>query len=190
MKVVFCCCLLLSFLVLAFGQNSQAPREPAPGQTASSSERNQEAGESSSRDTKVDLSPPKDDAKNHPDSRIPDEADSGTSDVQEFHPWDPHKAMKDIEVGEYYYKRKNYKAALDRFHEALYYKNNDAEATFRLAQCQEKLDEPADSLSNYQAYLKILPHGPYSEEARKAIDRLKVKGVTANAPSGEKTSPQ
>ena len=42
--------------------------------------------------------------------------------MSEFHPWNPHKAAKDIEVGDYYFKRKNYRAAEDRYREALFYK--------------------------------------------------------------------
>ena len=70
------------------------------------SDRNREAQESSSRDTRVDISPPKGDAKNHPDSKS---AVAGLapadnpSVVQEFHPWNPMKALKDVEVGDFYF---------------------------------------------------------------------------------------
>ena len=172
------CLLVLSVLALltwapAQDQQSSAPKNPAANQAPPRSDRSAEAGESSSRDTRIDISPPKDDAKTHPGSRIPDEVDDNAGDVAEFHPWDPHKAVKDVEVGDYYFKRKNYRAALDRYKEALYYKENDAVATFRLAQCQEKLGQPDEALGNYQAYLKILPHGPFAEEAQKSITRLK-----------------
>ena len=46
--------------------------------------------------------------------------------------------MKDVEVGDFYYKAGNYKAALSRFREALQYKPRDAVATFKLAQTLEK----------------------------------------------------
>ena len=80
-------------------------------------------------------------------------------------------------MGDFYFKRKNYRAAEDRYREALVYKNNDAVATFRLAVCLEKLDQPDEARKEYENYLKILPHGPQSEEAEKAIQRL--KGVAA-----------
>lgn len=141
-----------------------------------------EDGESSSKDTSIDLSPPPGDEKAHPESSdiLMDVASApGNGDVSEFHPWNPHKAAKDIEVGDFYFKRKNYRAAEDRYREALVYKNNDAIATFRLAVCLEKLDQPDEARKEYENYLKILPHGPQSEEAEKAIQRL--KGVAANA---------
>lgn len=174
--------LLLSFLLVSQApaqQDSQPPskpKNPPANQPPPRSDRDQEAGESSSRDTRIDISPPKDDAKRHPNSSVPDDMDEDDAgDVSEFHPWDPHKALKDVEVGDFYFKRKNYRAALDRYKEALYYKENDAIATFRLAQCQEKLGQPEEALGNYENYLKILPHGPFAEEAQKSITRLQAK---------------
>ena len=141
---------------------------------------------SSSKDTLIDLSPPEDDAKAHPQSSeilMDAERSSGNPDVGEFHPWNPHKAAKDIEVGDFYFKRKNYRAAEARYREALFYKDNDALATFRLAVCLEKMDQPDDARKEYESYLRILPHGPQAEEARKAIDRLKGAAAASAKPT-------
>lgn len=143
-----------------------------------------EEGESSSKDSQIDLSPPVDDTKSHPgdSGMLKDESSaSGNGDVNEFHPWDPHKSAKDVEVGDFYFKRKNYRAAEDRYREALAYKENDAVATFRLAVCLEKLERSDEARKEYENYLKILPHGPEAEGAHKAIDRL--KGPAASAKS-------
>ena len=142
--------------------------------------RDREAQESSSRAARIDLSPPKDDAKNHPGSKgfvndlgIPGIADNpDTSGIQEFHPWNPLRAAKDVEVGDYYFRRKNYKGALERYKDALYYKDNDAVASFRLAVCQEKLGDRAEATKYYEQYLKILPEGPLAKDARSSLDRL------------------
>lgn len=148
------------------------------GQDASSedkSESNARASEeSSSKDTRIDLAPPKDDVKNHPLSGAAiSDAEDTNSDVQELHAWDPHKAAKDVEVGDFYFKKKNYRAALERYKEALIYKPNDAIANFRLAECSEKTGNLADAVTHYQEYLEILPHGPFAADAQKALDRLK-----------------
>jgi len=133
--------------------------------------------ESSSRDTRIDISPPKDDDKNHPNSHaavaglVPEPAPDNTG-IDEFHPWNPYKAHKDIEVGDFYFKRKSYKAALDRYKEALYYKDNDALATFHVAVCEEKLGDKAEARKYYEQYLKILPEGPFAKEAQASLDRL------------------
>jgi tetratricopeptide (TPR) repeat protein len=153
-----------------------APNQPPRSDSVNADALGDEPGQSSSKDTRIDLSPPPDDEKAHPQSSemlMDAEAGDGTADVSEFHPWDPHKAAKNVEVGDFYFKRKNYRAAEDRYREALLYKNNDAIATFQLAVCLEKLDQPDQASKEYEAYLKILPHGPQAEEAQRAIERMK-----------------
>ena len=140
-----------------------------------------DAGESSSKDTQIDLSPPPDNAQEHPQGSdlLKDEGGFGGQDTTEFRPWDPHKAAKDIEVGDYYFKRKNYIGAESRYREALFYKDNDAIASYKLAVCLEKLNRPDEALIQYETYLKILPYGPESAEAKKAIEHLKSPAASA-----------
>ena len=176
--------LLLALTLITPGLRLQAQDTDETGSTPAkvdnSRDSARQAEESSSKDTRIDISPPKDDAKSHPESTVPviDSEDDG-SDVQELHAWDPHKAAKDIEVGDYYLKRKNYKAAQERYKDALVYKPNDAVANFRLGECEEKLGKSSDAVQHYEAYLKILPNGPLSLDARKALERLKSTASTA-----------
>lgn len=99
-------------------------------------------------------------------------AASSTPGVQELLPYDPHRAAKDVEVGQYYLKRRNYRAALDRFNDALLYKPRDAEATYGLAQTQEKMGLLDQSYKNYEAYIEIFPGGPYVKDSQEAMRRL------------------
>jgi tetratricopeptide (TPR) repeat protein len=158
-------------------QPEPEPEQPGQNQAPPRSDRGREAeaGESSSHDTRVDLSPPRDDAKNHPNSGVAasDPEAEPSPDIQEMHPWNPYRAMKDDEVGDFYFRRKNYRAALARYQDALLWKEKDAVANFRMAQCYEKLDEPEDALTHYREYLKILPEGPLAKEAQKALQKLK-----------------
>jgi tetratricopeptide (TPR) repeat protein len=173
--VTFVALSILGSSCRAHAQQDESGKPAEKAESDRRADRNAEAQESSSRDTKIDISPPKDDAKTHPNSASAMEEVEGkppTDDVQEFHPWNPLKALKDVEVGDFYFKRKNYRAALDRYKEALYYKQDDAVATFRAAQCQEKLGSVAEALANYEAYLRILPDGPFAADAGKSIERL------------------
>ena len=150
------------------GQSSPTPAAGAPGDSA----------ESSSRDTRIDTAVPRDDAKSHPNSEeaisdldAPPPSDSN-SDVQEFHPWNPYKANKNIQVGDFYFHRRNYKGALERYKDALYYKQNDAVATFRAGECEEKLGNKVEAKKYFEQYLKILPDGPSAKEARNSLAKL------------------
>lgn len=171
-----CLCLALP----SAGQSQEGEKDANQNQPPPRSERSKEAGESSSRDTRIDLSPPANDAKEHPNSTLPPDeaANDSSADVREFHTFDPHRAAKDIEVGDFYFKKKNYRAALDRYREALFYKPNDASANFHMAQALEKLARLDEAAEHYEEYLKILPNGPQAEEAKKALEKLK-----ASAPS-------
>jgi tetratricopeptide (TPR) repeat protein len=143
-----------------------------------------DVGESSSKETQIDLSPPPDDAKTHPQSAdaLMDATAASSGSVGEFHSWDPHKAAKSVEVGDFYFKKRNYRAAESRYREALKYKDNDAIATFRLAVCLEKLERPDDARAEYESYLRILPHGPEAETAQKAVERLKSPAASSKPP--------
>ncbi len=167
---------------------SQAPPRSAADRTEADKEASKEAGMSSSKNTQIDISPPEDDAKNHPDSGsaiMDGEGDSG--DVQEMHPWDPHRAAKDNEIGLFYFKRKNYRAALARFQEALEFKAHDAEANYRMAECYEKLSDPEQAAQHYEEYLKILPQGALAPDAHKALEKL---GKTQASQGPDKSPPK
>jgi tetratricopeptide (TPR) repeat protein len=171
---------------VAWGQGAPTaePKSgPPPGKNPAPprSEPIQDPNESSSRDTLIDL--------RDPDAMPPDvnQGEEPESDVQEMHPWDPHRAEKCVEVGDYYMRRKNYRAAESRYREALEYKPNDATATFRLAVLLEKIGEAEEARQRYQEYLKILPDGPKAGDARKALQRLKEKKPSKQA--SRSTSP-
>jgi tetratricopeptide (TPR) repeat protein len=116
-------------------------------------------GESSSKDTKINVPPPSGSAE--PEPGVPDAK-----------PWDPHKADKNIEVGDYYFKLGNYRAAESRYREALEWKPGDAIATYKMGEVMEKEGNLTQARQNYEAYLKILPDGPLSKDAKKALERI------------------
>ena len=144
---------------------------PAPKNNTKSPPRtdNIPPDESSSKQTRIDVTAPPNDEKAHP------EAGLGAGDADEFTPYNPMKAMKDVEVGDFYYKQENYQAAISRYREALEYKPHDAEATFKLAEALAKTDDTAGAKENYEAYLQILPNGPHAKKAKEALGKLKDK---------------
>lgn len=162
----------------AEGASQQQPpvpsSQPAP---RSSDEPCQDC--SSSRSGRVDLSPPPGDAAAHAGSDLP-------SDVQELHPWNPHRADKDVEVGDFYFKQKNYKAAIARYRDALSWMSNHAAATYKLGLALEKSGDKSEARQQYQQYLKLLPDGPYAAEARKALERLPATTGRATPPPAQK----
>jgi len=147
-------CVIFLIATFASAQDNRAPRS------------DDDPNDSSSRQTKVDMSPP------------PGEAPldlNVKTDRQEAKPWGPHKADHNVEVGDQYYRRRNFQAAVSRYREALYWKENDAIASFRLARALEALGQFAEAGKFYRQYLKILPRGEFAAESQKSIERLKDK---------------
>jgi tetratricopeptide (TPR) repeat protein len=143
--------------------NQKAKAQPAPLNSAPP----RSDDESSSNQTRIDLSPPTGDSLAHPNGgHVAD-------DAMGVHEWNPLRAMKDVEVGDFYCKRENYRAAISRYREALQFKPHDAVATFKLAQTLEKTKEFEEARAQYEAYLAILKDGPNAVEAKKALQRLK-----------------
>ncbi|MGA9354683.1 MAG: tetratricopeptide repeat protein [Terriglobales bacterium] len=170
---LFVAYLLLSPCCLAQQDTSSPKSSSTPPSSSSKTADPGASQESSSRDTRVDTAPPRDDDKNHPNSHdVTSDLENPPADVQEFHPWNPYKAGKDIQVGDFYFKRGNFKGALERYKDALYYKQGDAVATFRVGECQEKLGNRAEARKFFEQYLKILPEGPLAKNAHTALAKL------------------
>jgi tetratricopeptide (TPR) repeat protein len=165
----------------ALAQSNDAPgnidgpltERPLPGKAnqksapAEATPQPSEAGESSSNDTKIDLRPPMGDLSAHPEGgHVADEV------LHQQKPWNPMRAMKDVEVGDFYYRNGNYKGAIARYRDALEYKPRDADATLKLARTLEKTKAFDEARARYQEYLTIFNYGPGAEEARKALERL------------------
>jgi TolA-binding protein len=82
-----------------------------------------------------------------------------------------------MEAGELYFKGKNYKGSELRFRDALDYKPDQPDATFRLAETLDRLGKNDETQTTYQAYLRIQPNGTYGEKARIALQRLGKKSA-------------
>ena len=86
---------------------------------------------------------------------------------------------KNFDVGNIYFKGKNYKGAESRFREALEYKPDDPDATYLLAKSIDKLGRTREAREAYESYLKLAPRGPGAERARKAILALDKSGTAS-----------
>ncbi len=87
-------------------------------------------------------------------------------------PFDPYHAGKNIEVGQYYMKKGNYDAAIERFREAARYQPNLARAYLLLGEAHDKKGNKAEAVKAYRKYLEILPRAEDAAKVRKRIVKL------------------
>jgi tetratricopeptide (TPR) repeat protein len=84
----------------------------------------------------------------------------------------PGRAKKDTEVGGFYMDSGNYQGALERYQDAMANDPTNVDAIFGMAEAQQMLKKNADAARNYQLYLDIVPNGPKSKQAMKALKTL------------------
>jgi len=89
--------------------------------------------------------------------------------------YNPYLAEKNLEVGEFYLKKKNYDAAIERLLEAIRHKANFAKPHRLLGEAFEKKGELEDAILYYEKYLEILPQAEDAAKIRKRIEKLRRK---------------
>ncbi len=83
--------------------------------------------------------------------------------------FNPLEADRNLRIGNYYFKKGNYKAAVNRFREATKWNPNFAEAFLRLGDGEEKMK---DRKAATEAYAKFLQLAPASKEAESVKKKL------------------
>ena len=149
---------LLAAVLLVFAVLTARAQDP---QQESSSK----PPESSSKPAK-----PNDDMK--PKSSAKQKKDSATQNAPDQPTWDPLRAEKDLEVGQYYMKKGDVDAAIDRFQDATTAKPGYAIPFRFLGEAQEKKGLKKQAIKSYQRYLDLYPHAEDGDKIRKKIGKL------------------
>ncbi|MBV9886428.1 MAG: hypothetical protein JO119_07775, partial [Acidobacteria bacterium] len=98
--------------------------------------------------------------------------DNATESADDQPKWDPLRAEKDIEVGQYYMKKGDVDAAIDRFQDATDAKPGYAVPFKYLGEAQEKKGLKKPAAKSYQRYLDLYPKAEDAEKIRKKIEKL------------------
>ena len=99
--------------------------------------------------------------------------DSATQSASDQPTWDPLRAEKDLEVGQYYMKKGDVDAAIDRFQDAILAKPGYAIPFRFLADAQEKKGFRKQAIKSYQRYLDLYPHAEDGDKVKKKIEKLR-----------------
>jgi tetratricopeptide (TPR) repeat protein len=98
--------------------------------------------------------------------------DNATEAAEDDPIWDPQRAEKDIQVGQYYMKKGDVDAAIDRFTDATVAKPGYAVPFKFLGEAQEKKGLKKPAAKSYQRYLDLYPKAEDAEKIKKRIEKL------------------
>jgi tetratricopeptide (TPR) repeat protein len=102
-----------------------------------------------------------------PQEQEPPEEDA--SQKPKEYSFNPLQASKEVRIGEYYFKKKSYRAAANRFREATRWNPSFADAFLRLAESEEKLHDGKAAKEAYAKYLELNPEAKDAEAIRKKL---------------------
>jgi tetratricopeptide (TPR) repeat protein len=100
-------------------------------------------------------------------------SDTATQHAPDQPSWDPLRAEKDLEVGQYYMRKGDVDAAIDRFQDATTAKPGYAIPFRFLGEAQEKKGLKKQAITSYSRYLDLYPHAEDGDKIRKKIDKLR-----------------
>jgi tetratricopeptide (TPR) repeat protein len=128
----------------------------------------QEPSPSQQPDKRADEPPPPVAKKAPPKSN----KDNTTESSPDQPTWDPLRAEKDLEVGQYYMRKGDVDAAIDRFQDAILAKPGYAIPFRLLGEAQEKKGLKKPAIKSYQRYLDLYPKAEDGDKIRKKIEKL------------------
>jgi len=119
-------------------------------------------------DNPADAAPPPAAKKTPPKTNKDNAAESAPDQPT----WDPLRAEKDLEVGQYYMHKGDVDAAIDRFQDATLAKPGYAVPFKFLGEAQEKKGLKKPAIKSYQRYLDLYPKAEDAEKIRKRVEKL------------------
>jgi len=99
--------------------------------------------------------------------------DNATQNAPDQPAWDPLRAEKDMQVGQYYLHKGDVDAAIDRFEDATLAKPGYAIPFRFLGEAQEKKGLKRDALKSYTRYLDLFPTAEDHEKIERKIAKLR-----------------
>lgn len=102
---------------------------------------------------------------------VPPEED--TSLTTEEYSFNPLQSVRDVGVGNQYFKNGKYRAAEMRYTSATKWNDGNAEAWLKLGEVAEKLKDKPKAKQAYQKYLELASDAKNAGEIRKKLQKLK-----------------
>jgi len=99
---------------------------------------------------------------------IPPEEDTSIGEKQ--YSFNPLQAQKELQTGNYYFKKGSYRAAEGRFKEATLWNSGFDEAWLRLGEAEEKLRDKKAAKEAYEKYVELAGDQKDEKEQRKVAE--------------------
>ncbi|MBV9405620.1 MAG: tetratricopeptide repeat protein [Acidobacteriaceae bacterium] len=106
-------------------------------------------------------------AQNPPDEAMPPEEDESVA--PEKFTLNPLESDRNIRVGNFYWHKGKYRAALERYERATKFNPSSAEAFFKVGETEEKLNDKDAAKIAFQKVIQLAPDSKFARDARKKL---------------------
>lgn len=112
-------------------------------------------------------------AQKTPQPREQEPPEEDESLVPKVYSFNPLQAAKEVKIGNYYFKKGNFRAAAQRFLEATRWDGTLAEAFLRLGEAREKQRDKKAAADAYAKYLEVAPDAKDAADVKKRLDKVR-----------------
>ena len=120
----------------------------------------------------------------------PPDPDLEEETVEPEYTFNPFQAAKEVEVGNFYFKKGSYKAAAGRYERATKWQPDLVEAYYKLGVAREKAQQWEPAVAAYRKYLEVAGSSRRAGEVKKKIARLEAKIAKPDVPSSRPPAPR
>ena len=106
------------------------------------------------------------------DDELPPDEDAASAAANEKVAFNPVQSKKFVSVGDFYFKKNDFKAATQRYRDATRYNDANADAWLKLGESEEKRGSPKNARAAYEKYLQLAPNAKNASEIKKRLDKL------------------
>jgi tetratricopeptide (TPR) repeat protein len=89
--------------------------------------------------------------------------------------YNPLLAEQNVDIGNFYFKKRNYDAAIQRYLEAIEYQPDSVRAYEALTRAYEKKGDTKEAINAYKEFIEHNPDSPKSQEFRIRLAKLEKK---------------
>jgi len=110
--------------------------------------------------------------KSQSEDELPPDEDAASAAANEKVAFNPVQSKKFVSVGDFYFKKNDFKAATQRYRDATRYNDANAEAWLKLGESEEKRGSPKNARAAYEKYLQLAPQAKNASEIKRRLDKL------------------
>lgn len=104
------------------------------------------------------------------EGQLPPEEDKAK--IPQQYSFNPLQSKKEVTVGEFYFRKGDFRAAAGRFREATKWNDGNAEAWLRLGDAEGRMKDTKAAREAWEKYLQLAPEAKNAAEVRKKLEKL------------------